>query len=211
MSGSDGQAPRRVAVLLFDGVEVLDFAGPFEVFGVARTACGPLAFEVFTVAFDQTEIVARNGLRILPHVTGPAMGPVDVLVVPGGFGTRREMRRAAMLDFIRRASQAADLTLSVCTGSLLLGAAGLLRGLAATTHRGALDELRALGCGVEVKADARLVDNGRIVTSAGISAGLDGALHLVGRLLGQAQANETAAYMQYDWSDRRVARHDPIA
>lgn len=103
-----------------------------------------------------------------------------------------------MLENIRRLSAASQLTLSVCTGALLLGAAGLLRGLGATTHKGAMDELRALDCG-EVLPEARVVDNGRIVTSAGISAGLDAALHVVGRLVGSGEARATADYMQYDW------------
>jgi transcriptional regulator GlxA family with amidase domain len=195
--------PRRVAVLMFDDVEVLDFAGPFEVFGVARTMSGEFAFEVFTVALEQRLVVARNGLQVLPHVDVAQAGRVDVLVVPGGMGTRREMRHDAMLDAVRAMSAAADLTLSVCTGALVLGAAGLLRGLAATTHYGALDELRALDCGV-VLPEARVVDNGRVLTSAGVSAGIDAALHIVGRLIGDAAAAETARYMQYDWRHQDV-------
>jgi transcriptional regulator GlxA family with amidase domain len=193
----------RVAVLIFDGVEVLDFAGPFEVFGVARDAQDAFGFEVFTVALEARAVVARNGLRVLPHVRATDMGPVDILVVPGGFGSRREMRNEDTLAFVRDASAAAQVTLSVCTGALILAAAGLLRGLAATTHFAALDELRALDCG-EVRAQARVVDNGRILTSAGISAGIDGALHLVSRRMGAACAIETAKYMQYDWSRRTV-------
>jgi transcriptional regulator GlxA family with amidase domain len=193
----------RVAVLIFDDVEVLDFAGPFEVFGVARDAQGGFCFEVFTVALGAEVVVARNGLRIEPHCAAADMGPVDVFVVPGGYGTRREMKRDEMLEFVRQTSQAAAMTLSVCTGSLILGAAGLLRGLAATTHYGALEELKALDCG-RVLPHARVVDNGRILTSAGISAGIDAALHLISRLVGSSAAVETAKYMQYDWVQRSV-------
>lgn len=195
--------PRRVAVMMFDDVEVLDFAGPFEVFGVARDASGAFAFEVFTVALAPTLVVTRNGLQVLPQVDVAQVGRVDVLVIPGGMGTRREMRNDAMLNAVRDMSGAAELTLSVCTGALVLGAAGLLHGLAATTHYGALDELRALDCR-EVLPEARVVDNGRVVTSAGVSAGLDAALHIVGRLIGDAAAAETAHYMQYDWRRQRV-------
>ncbi|HEX5379141.1 MAG TPA: DJ-1/PfpI family protein [Phenylobacterium sp.] len=190
-------------MLLFDDVEVLDFAGPFEVFGVARTASGAFAFEVFTVALEHSPVTARNGLQVLPHASTAHAGQVDVLVVPGGFGTRREMHNDTMLDIVRELSASADLTLSVCTGALVLGAAGLLRGLAATTHYGALDELRALDCAA-VLPDARIVDNGHIVTSAGVSAGIDAALHIVGRLVGGAAAAETARYMQYDWRPEAV-------
>jgi transcriptional regulator GlxA family with amidase domain len=188
--------------LIFDDVEVLDFAGPFEVFGVARASSGEFACEVFTVALEQREIIARNGLRIIPHRIAADLGAVDILVVPGGFGTRRELTNPAMLEFIRTASSAASLTLSVCTGSLLLGASGLLAGRSATTHTDAMGELRALNCGADILSDARIVDNGRIVTSAGISAGIDAALYIVARLFGEPSAAETARYMQYDWNYR---------
>ncbi|WP_205598219.1 DJ-1/PfpI family protein [Caulobacter sp. 17J65-9] len=200
--------PRRVAVLMFDDVEVLDFAGPFEVFGVARGPDETFAFEVFTVALEAGPVVARNGLCVNPHACAADIGRVDVLVVPGGRGTRREMGRPDMLEFVRAASAQAQLTLSVCTGALILGAAGLLRGLAATTHYAALNELRALDC-ARVLPRARVVDNGRILTATGVSAGIDGALHVVARTLGEAHAAETARYMQYDWRRRRVARWSP--
>ncbi len=200
---TDVSSPWRVAVLIFDGVEVLDFAGPFEVFGVARDRRGAFGFEVVTVALKAGPVEARNGLRVLPHVTAAEMGRADILVAPGGFGARRAMRDEDTLAFVRRASASAQVTMSVCTGALILGAAGLLRGLAATTHFAALDELRALDCG-EVRPDARVVDNGRIVTTAGISAGIDGALHLVSRRMGADSAEATANYMQYDWTRRTI-------
>lgn len=202
---SEPLPPRRVAVLLFDDVEILDFAGPFEVFGVARTDAGAFAFEVITVALERTLVAARNDLCILPHLRTADAGRIDVLVVPGGYGTRREMRNDTMLDVVRALSASADLTLSVCTGALLLGAAGLLRGLAATTHFGAMDELRALDCAL-VLPDARIVDNGQVITSAGVSAGIDAALHVVAKLIGDAAAAETARYMQYDWRAETVRR-----
>jgi len=190
---------RRVAILLFDDVEVLDFAGPFEVFGVATTAAGEPAFEVVTISLHPGEVVARNDLRIVPTCTASDLPGADILVVPGGFGTRRLLHSDAMLDFLRTASGSAELTLSVCTGSLLLGAAGLLRGLSATTHRAAMDELRALDAGAEILPDSRIVDNGRLITSAGVSAGIDAALYVVSRFLGEASAQAAARYMQYDW------------
>jgi transcriptional regulator GlxA family with amidase domain len=208
VSPSPDLPPRRVAVLIFDDVEVLDFAGPFEVFGVALGPEGTFGFEVFTVALHAGPVVARNGLMITPHAAAGELGRVDVLVVPGGFGTRREMQRSDTLDFVRRTSAQAELTLSVCTGALILGSAGLLRGLAATSHYAALDELRALDC-ARVLPWARVVDNGRILTATGVSAGIDGALHVVARTLGRKSACATARYMQYDWRRRRVARWIP--
>jgi transcriptional regulator GlxA family with amidase domain len=201
---ADG-APLRVAILLFDEVEVLDFAGPFEVFGVARAEGGP-AFEVMTVALRPGPVVARNDLTILPTCTCDTLGRVDILVVPGGFGTRRELGNPAMLDFLRAGSASAPLTLSVCTGALLLGAAGLLEGLGATTHWAAMDELRALDCGAVLHPEARIVDNGAVITAAGVSAGIDAALHVVARLHGEATARQSARYMQYAWPNDSTAK-----
>jgi transcriptional regulator GlxA family with amidase domain len=194
--------PLRVAVLIFDEVEVLDFAGPFEVFGVARLATGAFAFEVVTVALQPGKVLARNGLQIIPAKTATDIGPVDVFIVPGGYGTRKEMKSAAMLEFVRQKSAEAVVTLSVCTGSLILGAAGLLCRQGATTHHGAMDELRALACGIVIP-NARIVDNGRIVSCSGVSAGIDGSLFVVSRLIGEDRATETARYMEYDWHYRR--------
>lgn len=194
----------RVGVLLFDDVEILDFAGPMEVFGVARNAAGEPAFDVVTVALRAGEVAARNNLRITPTCTLHSLGDVDILVVPGGFGTRTQMRSPAMLDFLRGASGGAELTLSVCTGALLLGAAGLLAGRSATTHWAAVDELAALDCGLTILPDARIVDNGDLVLSAGVSAGIDAALYVVSRLIGKKAAEQAARYMQYDWTHKEA-------
>lgn len=193
---------RRVATLLFDDVEVLDFAGPFEVFAVARSNRGEPLFEVSTVALRPSEVLARNGLRVMPNCTVAELGEVDILVVPGGQGTRRQLSDPAMLAFLRATCPSAELTLSVCTGALLLGAAGLLEGRGATTHWVAMEELRALDSGAHLFPGARIVDNGPLVVCAGVSAGIDGALYVVERLLGRAQANGTARQMEYDWSGR---------
>ena len=123
----------------------------------------------------------------------------DVLILPGGFGTRREMHNGPLLDWIRRQVESAEAVLSVCTGALLLARAGLLANLDATTHHVAFDELSDASPSTNVLRGKRMVDNGRIITSAGISAGIDASLHLVARLLGHAVAAETAQYMEYDW------------
>ena len=196
-------SPKRVAILIFDDVEVLDFAGPFEVFGVTRTASGTTAYEVAVVSLDGRAIRARNGLCIIPHGGIDAL-TADVLVVPGGYGTRALLSDPRVATFLCDAQSFCEVTLSVCTGALLLSAAGLLRNLAATTHSDALDELRALDASVEIYPLARVVDNGRILTSAGISAGIDASLYLVARLSGDAVAAETARYMHYDWNHRSV-------
>lgn len=191
--------PSRVQVLIFDDVEVLDFAGPFEVFGVTGLRGGPAPFQVDTVGLTTAPVRARNGLQVQPSLSIDQAGSCDVLVLPGGYGTRREMHNDVLLAWIRRQSESAKVVLSVCTGSLLLARAGLLDGLDATTHHVAFDELAAASPTTRVHRGRRMVDNGKIVTSAGISAGIDAALHVVGRLLGRDAATETAAYMEYDW------------
>jgi len=202
----EDRIPFRVAILLFDDVEVLDFAGPFEVFAVARSDHGDPAFEVITVALRSGPIIARHGLTILPACTPDMLHGIDILVVPGGLGTRRELHNPAMVEFIRATSGSAVLTLSVCTGALLLGAAGLLEDRSATTHWAAMNDLRALDCGAEIHPDARLIDNGALITAAGVSAGIDAALHVVSRLHGGDAAHEAARYMQYQWPNAETAR-----
>jgi transcriptional regulator GlxA family with amidase domain len=198
---------RNTAIVLFDDVEVLDFAGPFEVFSVTGRRSELTPFNVYTVAEHSRPVVARNGLSINPRYAIAECPPPSIVVVPGGFGTRREMRNPVMLEWLTRVSRDAELTLSVCTGALMLGAAGLLDGLQATTHYGAMDELRAVAPSAQVRPDARIADNGRVILSAGVSAGIDMALHVVARLLGVEQARETARYMEYEgnWERARAA------
>ncbi|HEX6600491.1 MAG TPA: DJ-1/PfpI family protein [Gemmatimonadaceae bacterium] len=191
----------RVQILLFDDVEVLDFAGPFEVFGVTGLRPGPAPFKVETVGLSSAPIRARNGLQVQPTLAMRDAGPCDVLVVPGGYGTRREMHNEAVLDWIRGQAEKAKVVLSVCTGSLILARVGLLDGLDATTHHLAFDELAAASSSTRVHRGRRIVDNGHVVTSAGISAGIDASLHVVARLLGHHVATETAEYMEYDWRE----------
>ncbi len=198
---------RTVAILLFNEIEVLDFAGPFEVFGVADRRADPKPFRVFTVA-ERGPVYARNGLSINPTYLLNDHPKADIIIVPGGgghhadgtpYGSRREMNNPAVLNWIRRSAETAELVLSVCTGSLLLAKAGLLDGLSATTHYSATDSLAQLSPTTTVLPAERYVDNGKIITSAGISAGIDMSLYVVGRLLGKDVADETARYMQYDY------------
>jgi transcriptional regulator GlxA family with amidase domain len=191
---------RVLAVLIFDDVEVLDFCGPFEVFSVAGRFTDLPAFHVLTVAEKAGPILAHGGLSVNPHRRLADCPAPDLLLVPGGQGTRREMHNPAPIDWIREASAKAELVLSVCTGALLLAKAGLLDGLGATTHHGAVDLLREVAPRAEVHADRRFVDNGRVVCSAGIAAGIDMSLHVVGRLLGAEVAAKTARHMEYPWA-----------
>ncbi|MBA2245966.1 MAG: DJ-1/PfpI family protein [Gemmatimonadetes bacterium] len=198
--------PRDVAVLLFDEVEVLDFCGPYEVFSVAGRRQDLNPFHVYTVAERTHPVLARGGLSVNPsHTLADAPAP-DILVVPGGFGTRREMNNPAVTGWIAEHSQGAEIVFSVCTGALLLARAGLLDGKAATTHHGAFDLLEEVAPSARVERGRRYVDNGRIILSAGISAGIDAALYIVSRLHGLEQARETARYMEYDWRAERPDR-----
>jgi transcriptional regulator GlxA family with amidase domain len=194
----------QVGIFLFDDVEVLDFAGPFEVFSRTRLAPGVASrrsdetapFHVVTVAAELRPIIATGGLRVLPDHDFTTAPPIDLLVVPGGFGTRALLQDGTVLDWIRRIASGTSRVSSVCTGALLLAQAGLLAGRRATTHWGALDLLASLDPTIQVDATARVVKDG-ITTSAGVSAGIDMALAIVADLHGQAVADETARYMDY--------------
>jgi transcriptional regulator GlxA family with amidase domain len=199
---------RNVAIFLFDAVEVLDFAGPYEVFSVSGLrGSAPKPFEVYTVA-EKSPVVARNGLTIIPDFLLDNCPPPDILLIPGGggyttdgqpFGSRKEMHNPVVLDWVRKHNNTAELVLSVCTGALILGNAGLLEHQKATTHFMALDGLRAISPHIEVIENVRYVDNGRIILSAGVSAGIDMSYYVVSKLLGADVASESARYAQYDY------------
>ena len=206
--------PATVGILIFDEVEVLDFCGPFEVFASASaSATAPddpateeerRLFRVVTIAERATTIRCRGGLLVQPHHIFNNHPPLDILVIPGGRGTRTERTNPVLLDWLVAQDAAAAFTTSVCTGAFLLAARGLLDGLRATTHWGAIDWLREHHPAIDVRADERVVDEGHIITSAGVSAGIDMALHLVGRVHGAQVANETARGMEYTWSGSPV-------
>ena len=192
---------RNIAVVLFDEVEVLDFAGPFEVFSVAGSLDPDNPFSVYTVAEEERVIRARGVLQVVPHYTLANCPPPDIVVVPGGYGTRRQMKNPVLLTWLQEQAGRVELLTSVCTGSLVLGSAGLLDGLPATTHHEELDLLASISPAITVIRDTRYVDNGAIITSAGVQAGMDMALHVVARLLGDAFARATAENIEYRWSD----------
>jgi transcriptional regulator GlxA family with amidase domain len=183
---------RNVAIFVHDGVELLDFSGPGEVFQAAGHGS---AFRVYTVAAS-TRPVTSGFVTVTPQFTFANCPPPDILVIPGG-RTAVPLADPAVIEWIRKTSGDAEVTLSVCTGAFLLAKAGLLDGRDATTHWSALDELRDAAPKTHVVGDVRFVDSGRIVTAAGVSAGIDGSLHVVERLLGAASARETARYMDY--------------
>lgn len=204
---------RRIGIVIFDEVEVLDFCGPFEVFCATRLDeehrwqdASPL--EVLLIAESSSSITTAGGMRVIPNCAFDACPNLDVLVVPGGRGTRREMHNEEMLSFVRsRASQVEKLA-AVCTGALILGKAHLLDGLCATTHWRSLSMMQELFPGVSVDAKSHVVKAGKVVTSAGISAGIDMALLMVADFFGEGIARATARHMEYPFpesNDRRIA------
>ncbi len=203
---------RRVGILVFPEVEVLDFAGPFEVFSVTRTDEDrrreePSPYEVVLVAEDTGVVVATGGLKVVADRGLDDCPPLEVLVVPGGWGVRRQISNDRLVDWIADRAGQVELLASVCTGSMLLGKAGLLDGRRATTHWMVLDWMRESFPQVSVLDDQHVVDEGEVITSAGISAGIDMALRVVARHHGEAVARDTARFMEYPFPEdnrRRV-------
>ncbi|MBB2483632.1 DJ-1/PfpI family protein [Mitsuaria sp. WAJ17] len=197
----------NVGILIFDEVELLDMAGPYEVFTTAariharsQPAGTPPLFTVFTLARGAEPVHARAGLRLQPDRTLDDHPPLDCAIVPGGV-VDAELGQAALMDWIAVQAGTARVLASVCTGALLLAQAGVLDGLEATTHWEDVDDLRALRPDLRVVEGRRWVDTGRIVSSAGISAGIDMSLHLVERLQGRELALRTARQLAFDWTE----------
>ena len=188
----------RIGIALFDGAEELDWAGPWEVLAAWATQWPDDGVEVFTVARGDGVVTSAKGLRVLPDRTWDAAGRLDVLVYPGGMGTRRELKDDGVLAWLRGIRDDGTLMTSVCTGALVYAAAGFLADRPATTYWAQLDLLHELEPSVELRPDDRFVDSGEVVTAAGVSAGIDMALHLVARLHSVERAREVRRYIQYD-------------
>jgi transcriptional regulator GlxA family with amidase domain len=204
---------KRVGILIFPQVEVLDFCGPFEVFSVTRVNENarrdePSPFEVLLVAETAEPVTTTGGMRVIADVTIDACPPLDVLVVPGGWGTRSEIKNERLLAWIAERGKSVETLTSVCTGSMLLGQAGLLDGRHATTHWRSLPWMRDSFPTVTVEEKLHVVEDGNVLTSAGISAGIDMALRVVARYHGEAVARATARNMEYrylpDDNSRRI-------
>jgi putative intracellular protease/amidase len=182
---------KKVAILVFNGVEILDYCGPYEMFGAA--GC-----EVYTVAATKDPITTAMGMTVVPKYSFTDLPAPDVLVVPGG-GVTGAAHHQPTLDFVKAVSDKAPHTLSVCNGAFILAGAGLLDGLEATTTNGNLDRLASQYPKVRVVRDRRYADNGRIVTAAGLSAGIDGALHVIHKMMGLGTAQQVALGEEYHW------------
>jgi transcriptional regulator GlxA family with amidase domain len=190
--------PRHIGILLFQDVEELDAVGPYEVLAHWTQQYPEDGWSVSCMSNDGDPVRAAKGLVLGAHHSVAEAPPLDVLLHPGGRGTRPLLRNNAHLDWIRAQRKTVPLMTSVCSGSLVYAAAGLLAGRPATTYWAALDELRALDATTELRADDRFVDAGDVITSAGVSAGIDLALHLVVRLAGADRARQVRRGIQYD-------------
>lgn len=203
---------KRIGILIFADVEVLDFCGPFEVFSTtrldeAKRREGVSPFEVLLIAERVEPVVTAGGMRVTPDVTLETCPRLDLLVVPGGWGTRREIDNAPLIAWIAERGRQVETLTSVCTGAMLLGRAGLLDGRRATTHWRSLDWMHDSFPAVTVERALHVVEDGNLLTSAGISAGIDMALRVVARHCGEAVARATARHMEYPFPDdnrRRV-------
>ncbi|KPU42753.1 isonitrile hydratase [Oxobacter pfennigii] len=191
---------RNVGIFLFDDMELLDFAGPYEVFSVANELKGYALLNVFTITHDGKQVRTINGLKVVPDYNFENHPPIDILVIPGGNGSRALLEKPHVLDWIKKAYECSLLTMSVCSGARLLGKIGLLDDIQSTTHHEVFEDLRSIAPKAIIIENARFIDNGRIMTSGGISAGIDLSLHVVEKLFGREISNKTKVYMEYgEW------------
>ncbi len=192
-------ARKNLAILLFTDVEVMDFAGPFEVFSVTDELNANELINVFTVAKTTQTITAKNGLKVIPDFNLSNHPAPDFLIIPGGAGTRALLDDANVIEWIKKTATRCERVLSVCSGALLLAKSGLLNNLKATTHHQVFAELKKHAPNTEIIKNERFVDNGKVVTSAGITAGIDMSLYLVEQSFGALVALNTANYMEYHY------------
>ncbi len=191
---------KNLAILIFDNVEVLDFAGPFEIFSVTNELNENALLNVYTIALTKNPILANNGLKVVADYALDNCPETDYLIIPGGSGTRALLKNEPFLAWVTRTASGCDHLLSICSGSLVLAVTGLLKGLSATTHHQVFDELTELAPETQIVRNRRFVDNGKILTSAGVAAGIDMSLYMVGKLYGEKTAVKTAQYIEYEYS-----------
>lgn len=188
----------RFALISFDGMEELDLVGPWEVLRMWQLQYPEDGVEVFTASLDGETVTCAKGMQIVTDMAVADIGEVDVVLMPGGRGTRELIKRESALEFVRSASGTGALMTSVCTGSLVYAAAGILENRPATTYWSAIDLLTSLDPTIEPRPGDRWVDSGEVVTAAGVSAGIDMALHLVARLHSTERAVQVKRDIQYD-------------
>jgi putative intracellular protease/amidase len=192
-SQASGDKPKlNVAILIFEGVQIIDYTGPYEVLGSGRRR------NVYTVSEKPDAITTNMGMRVVPNYTFANQPRPDIMIIPGG-GVKQHLDNPAVIKWIQESAAQARYVMSVCNGAFFLAKAGLLDGLEATTTAGLIEQLRVAAPKTKVVTDKRFVDNGKIITAAGLSAGIDGALHLVEKLDGRGWAQATAYGIEYNW------------
>ena len=197
--------PRNLAILIFDGVQIIDYTGPYETFGHTYSNDGQ-AFNIYTVSEKTNAITTSMGMSVNPKFSFENAPKPDLLLVPGG-DVRAQVNSPTVLKWVQDASKNAEIVMSVCNGAFILAKAGLLDGMEATTTAGLIPLLRQEAPKVKVVDDRRFVDNGHIITTAGLSSGIDGALHVIERLYGRGTAQMAALGMEYNWDpDSRFVR-----
>jgi len=190
----------NVGIFLFNDIELLDFAGPYEVFSVTSELNEHQLFKVFTISSDGAEIKSVNGLRVVPDFSFADHPPIDILVIPGGVGTRAEINKPEVLKWINKTCKNSQITMSVCSGARILGILGFLDHLESITHHEVVEHLKEIAPNTIINQSKRFTDNKNIMTSGGISAGIDLSLHIINKIHGEAIVNKTIRYMEYgDW------------
>ncbi|WP_418185989.1 DJ-1/PfpI family protein [Aliarcobacter vitoriensis] len=200
-----------VGIFIFDNIEVLDFSGPFEVLSVTRLdedrrleTLSP--FDVKLISITKEVVFTKGNMKIIPDFDFETCPKLDILIVPGGIGTRKLMYDEKVLNFIKQKAKEVELLSSVCTGSLILASAKLLDGVNATTHWKSLDRMEEEFKKVKVCRDKHFVEDGNIISSAGISAGIDMALYIVKKYFGEEVSRSTAKHMEYPYLEKNVRR-----
>jgi putative intracellular protease/amidase len=197
--------PRNLAIFIFEGVQIIDYTGPYEVLGQAREN-GERMFNVYTVAEKPEALTTNMGMTVTPKYSFDNAPKADIVVLPGG-GVGPHMNNPKVIKWVQESASRAEYVMSVCNGAFYLGKAGLLDGLSATTFYGMIDDLKTLAPKAKIVRDQRFVDNGKIITTAGLSSGIDGALRIVEKLAGRGNAQEVALNLEYNWQpDAAYAR-----
>ena len=188
---------KNVGIYLFNKVELLDFAGPYEVFSTTSELNDHKVFKVFTISEDGGAIKSVNGLIVIPDYSFDNHPKIDILIIPGGEGTKNEIKKKKVMEWVNKTQGSAEIMATVCSGARIPAVLGLLDGLEATTHHSVIDDVKKLAPNVIIDHTKRFIDNGKIMTSGGISAGIDLSLHIVKKLCGEDTAQKTMEYMEY--------------
>ena len=191
---------KHFGIFLFDEMELMDFAGPYEVFTAVNLALEEMLCNVYTISETGSTIKTINGLQVLPDFSLDNSPQPDILIIPGGNGTRQLVNNVSIIQWIKNSDEKSEIVFSVCSGARLLAKAGLLDGKEFTTHHLVYEDVAQLAPSAKLKKEKRFTDNGKVMTAGGITAGIDLSLYIVEKLFGQSTAKKVQVYMEYgDW------------